>query len=478
MFGLCQIYASSPVWGLVFCVLFFNLTKFGKDIMFGFKFMGNTHVPHCKNTADKPSVVMSNASEVLLPLSQHIGAPAMPIVKVGDEVCVGQKIAEANGYVSAPIYATVSGKVTKIEDYLRPDGRVVPAIRIVSDGKMKRSDDITPPVISDLDSFIAAVRESGLVGLGGAGFPVSVKLDALKKGNIDKVIINGSECEPYITCDTHAMLYDTEWILKGIKLLQKYAGTVKEYIIGIEKNKPQCIRAMKELFASDASVTVATLPDTYPQGGEKVLIYNTTRRIIPEGKLPADVGVLVMNITSLAILAKYVETGEPLINRRVTVDGSAVADPKNVIAPIGTSIRELIEFCGGLKEEAGKVLYGGPMMGTPARSLDEPITKTTGAITALNLKDSVLGAASSCIHCGRCVASCPLRLSPVSFTKALEKENRDERIAMLDECKIMLCMECGCCSFVCPANRPLVQNNRIAKAEFREHQSHMAGLKK
>lgn len=442
------------------------------------KFMGNTHIPHCKNTADKPSVEMTDVKEVLLPLSQHIGAPAVPLVKVGDLVEIGQKIAEANGYVSAPIYATISGKISKIEDYLRPDGRTVPAIRIVSDGQMKVCDNIVSPQISDLDSLITAARDSGLVGLGGAGFPLAVKLDALKKGGINKVILNGSECEPYITCDTHTMLYDSEWIFKGIKLMQKFASTVDEYIIGIEKNKPSCIAKMKEIFSSDKSVTVASLPDTYPQGGEKVLIYNTTRRIIPEGKLPADVGVLVINVTTLAILAKYIETGMPLITRRVTVDGSAVADPKNVIAPIGTSIRELIDFAGGLKEDPGKVLYGGPMMGTPALSLDEPITKTTGAITVLNVKDSILSAATACIHCGRCASSCPLKLSPVSFSKALELENKEERLEMLDSRKIMLCMECGCCSYVCPANRPLVQNNRIAKAEFRDHLAHMAQLKK
>ena len=440
--------------------------------------MGNTHIPHFKNTANTPSVIMPDASEVLLPLSQHIGAPADPLVSVGDEVKVGQKIAEANGYVSSPIYASISGKVSKIEDYLRSDGRIVPAIRIVSDGTMTKSDDIAPPEINDLDGLILAARNSGLVGLGGAGFPVSVKLDALKKGIIDTIIINGAECEPYITCDTHTMLYDSEWILKGVELLLKYAESVDEIIIGIEKNKPECINNMSRMLSDLKKVRVAKLPDTYPQGGEKVIIYNTTKRVVPEGKLPADVGVIVMNVTTLALLAKYVHTGEPLVSRRVTVDGSAIASPKNVIAPIGVSFRELIAFTGGFKSDPGKALYGGPMMGIPAASLDEPTIKTTGGITVFNVKDSILSEPTPCIHCGRCVRSCPLNLSPVTFAKAINTENKDERIAILQKSKIMLCMECGCCSYSCPASRPLVQNNRIGKAELRNHLAHLAKLKK
>ena len=446
--------------------------------MFGFRFIGNTRIPHHKNTAGESALILSDVKEVLLPLSQHIGAPATPLVKVGDEVKVGQKIADASGYVSSPIHASVSGKVAKIEDYLRPDGRVVPAIRITSDGLMTKCDGIVAPTVNSLDDLVSASRDSGLVGLGGAGFPVSVKLDALKKGNIDTIIINGAECEPYITCDTYCMLYEHEWVVKGIKLFEKYAASVKNYIIGIEKNKSECITKLKEAFSGDEKVFVRTLPDTYPQGGEKVLIYNTTRRMIPEGKLPADVNVIVMNVTSLAILAKYVETGMPLTSRCVTVDGSAISTPKNVIAPVGTPIRDLVEFCGGLKSEAGKVLFGGPMMGTPASSLDEPTSKTTGGITVLDRKDSILGEPSACIHCGRCVNACPLNLSPVTFTKALSAETKEEKIAILENSKVMLCMECGCCSYVCPANRPLVQNNRIGKATIREHQAHLASTKK
>lgn len=446
--------------------------------MFGFKFLGNTHIPHNKNTAAMPAVRMTPPKEVLLPMAQHIGAPATPIVKVGDLVKVGQKIAEAAGYVSSPVYASISGKVAKIENYLRPDGRVVPAIRITSDGEMALAEGIEPPVVTDLDSFVAAVRESGLVGLGGAGFPTSVKLDAVKKGVINTVVINGAECEPYITSDTRTMLDDTDLVVRGIKLLEEYIPSATAYIFGIEKNKPECISKLGEVFKNDEKVKIQSLPSLYPQGGEKVLIYNTTRRIVPEGKLPADVGVLVINVTSLAILAKYIDTGMPLVERSVTVDGSAVKEPKNVIAPIGTSIGDIVEFAGGLKEQPGKVLFGGPMMGNPAASLDEPITKTTGAITILNVKDSTEPPVTQCIHCGRCVAACPLNLNPTAFAGALKLEGKADRVAMLEEYKINLCMECGCCSYVCPANRPLVQNNRIGKAEVREYKAHLASLAK
>ena len=243
-----------------------------------------------------------------------------------------------------------------------------------------------------------------------------------------------------------------------------------------EGNKPECIKKLNEVFAAYADVKVVKLPEKYPQGAEKVIIYNTTGRVVPEGKLPADVGVIVMNVTTLAQLAKYVRTGMPLVERSLTVDGSAVAEAKNVIAPIGTSMREIIDFAGGLKEDAGKVLFGGPMMGQPACSLDEPIVKTTGAITVLNVKDSTEPPVTACIHCGRCVNTCPMFLNPTEFARALNLEGKQDRVQRLEEYKVNLCIECGSCSFVCPANRPLVQNNRIGKAEVREYKAHLASL--
>ena len=445
--------------------------------MFGF--LGNLHIPHRKNTAGMPAVKLNPTGEILLPVAQHIGAPATPIVKAGDSVQVGQKIAEANGLVSSPIFATVSGKVLKIEPYMLSSGKTVDAIRIAPDGEMTPYEGITVPEVSDLSGFIGAIRESGIVGLGGAGFPSAVKLLASEKGTIDTIILNGSECEPYITSDTRAMIDGAEWIYKGVLLLKKYLG-VQRYIVGIEKNKPECIQKMREIFADEAEVSVVALPSLYPQGAEKVLIYNTMRRVVPEGKLPADVGVLVVNVSSLLALAKYMETGMPLVSRMVTVDGDAIKEPKNVEVPIGTSAQELISFAGGFvdEEDVGKVIYGGPMMGICLASLAEPVLKTTGAILAFTKKTSKMDEPTACIHCGRCVSACPYDLDPTAFSGALAYGDKETRVKLLQDAHIGLCMECGCCSYVCPAKRPLVQNNRLGKAEVRDYLAHQATLQK
>ena len=445
--------------------------------MFGFKLLGNTRIPHHKNTADMQPVRMAPPKEVLLPMAQHIGAPATPIVKVGDEVKVGQLIAEASGHVSAPIYASVSGKVTKLDSYLRHDGRTVPAIRIESDGLMTPADNIAPPTVTDLDSLIEAIGASGLVGLGGAGFPTAVKFDAIKEGKINTVVLNGAECEPYITSDARAMIDRSGLMREGIELLKKFVPEIKKYIFGIESNKQASIDELKRVFADDGAVEIKVLPSLYPQGAEKILVHNTTGRVIPAGKLPAEVGVVILNVTTLATLANYVKTGMPLVEKCITVDGSAIKHPKNVLCPIGTSIRDVLDFVDGERDEPGKVIFGGPMTGFPAYSLDEPIVKNTNAITVLTKKDAKEREATACIHCGRCVEACPLNLVPTAFTKALDIENVDERMARLEEYSIMLCMECGCCSFVCPANRPLIQNNRMAKNSLREYNSHRAKLK-
>ncbi len=454
------------------------IAKKRKEIsMFGFGFLGKARVPHHKNTASMPAVKMPAPNEVLLLMSQHIGAPATPIVKVGDDVKVGQLIAEASGFVSSPIYSSVSGKVLKIEDYLRSDGRTVPAIRIASDSLNTLAEDIAPPKVTDLESFLNAVRASGLVGLGGAGFPTSVKLDAVKKGEIKTIIINGAECEPYITSDTRTMLDESESLFDGVSLLQQYIPSVERIVFGIENNKKECIEEVARIFQDNETVSIQPLPSRYPQGAEKVIIKNTTGLTVPEGKLPADIGVLVMNVTSLSILAKYIKDGIPLVERCVTVDGSAVREPKNVLAPIGTSIRDILEFAGGTKEEIGKVLIGGPMMGIPVCSLDEPISKTTGAVTVLNIPDSTERKATACIHCGRCVEACPHGLNPTALCRAMNIDDKEERMARLEEYSINLCMECGTCSFICPAARPLVQTIRLAKTSLREHKAHKASLK-
>ena len=445
--------------------------------MFGFKFLGKTRIPHLKNTSDKPAIRMAPPKEILIPVSQHIGEPATPIVKVGDEVKVGQLIAEASGNISSPVYASVSGKVTKIDTYLRHNGTSIPAIRIEGDGLMTALEGLATPTITDFDSFIEAVKNSGVVGLGGAGFPTHAKLAAAKDQEIHTIVINGAECEPYITCDTRIMLDESESLFLGVSLLETYIPSLKSIIFGIENNKPECIEEMARIFQDNPKVSVVPLPTLYPQGAEKVILHNTTGIVLPEGKLPKDVGALVINVASLSAVAKYVETGMPLVEKCITVDGSAIANPMNVIVPIGTSIGDVIEFTGGFSDEVGKVIIGGPMMGTPACSLDEPVIKTTNALTALNMKDSVKAEATACIHCGRCVAACPYSLNPTAFSKALNIENVDERMARLEEYSLNLCMECGSCTFVCPARRPLVQNIRLAKNALKVYKAHKSDLK-
>ena len=439
--------------------------------------LGTTKIPHNKNTADMKPVRMPPPKEVLLPLSQNIGVPAFPRVKVGDYVKVGQLVAEADEPLSSPIYASVSGTVTKIEDYLRSDGKTVPAIRIESDGLMTLFADITPPILTDAYSFVETIESSGVVGFGGAGFPTAVKMTIAPENTVHTIILNGAECEPYITVDTRTMLEDAESLQIGINLLKKYIPGVKNFIIAIEKNKPSCIAHMKRFFAHDPMVSVKALPSLYPQGAEKVLIRTTTKITVPEGKLPADVGVLVMNVTTLAALGKYIKTGMPLVEKCVTVDGSAVNKPQNVIVPLGTPIGDVIEFAGGLKETPVKVIIGGPMTGSAAYSLNEPVIKTTGAILAFSNKEAGEKSATACIHCGKCVEACPILLEPTAFCKALDINDRDEKLARLERLRINLCVECGCCSYVCPANRPLVESNRIAKNFVREYKAHKEKLK-
>ena len=445
--------------------------------MFRFKFLGKTHVPHRKNTTSMPGVKMTPPAEILLPVEQHIGAAATIAVKVGDEVKVGQLVADAPCTMSSPIYSSVSGKVTKIETYLRSNGKNVPAIRIESDGLMTPYEGLTPPTVTDLDSLITAVYKSGVVGLGGAGFPTAAKLEGVKKNVVHTIILNGAECEPYITSDARTMIDDALLVREGVALLQKVLPDVKNYYIGIESNKPECIAKMTEVFADDGSVTVKKLPSLYPQGAEKVLIHNVIGITVPAGKFPVDVGVIVMNVTTVAKIAEYVKTGMPLVERRITVDGSGVKEPKNLFVPIGTPIRDIFEFAGGLKDEVRKIIIGGPMTGFAVHSLDEPVIKTTGAVIACTEEGSRHLETTACIHCGKCVDACPHLLTPTDFTKALTIANEDERMARLEELHVTLCVECGCCSFVCPANRPLMENNRVAKNALKSYRASKKDLK-
>lgn len=432
--------------------------------------------PHRKHTADQPAVYMPIPPSVTIPMSMHIGAPAAPKVKVGDTVKVGQVIAEASGFVSSPVHASVSGRIKKIEDIVISNGRKVPAITIESDGKMERYEGLKPPVIETSADFLQALTDSGIVGLGGAGFPTSVKLNVKNLSQIEAVIVNGAECEPYITSDTRTMLDNPKLLIAGAKLLQEHLQ-VKRIIFAIEDNKPQCIDSLRRLVPAETGMEVMSLPSLYPQGGEKVMIYNTIGKIVPEGKLPLDVGAIVINCTTLASIARYIKYGIPLVKKCVTVDGSAVKTPKNVIAPIGTSLADVFAFCDGFKKEPKKVIYGGPMMGIAVPDLEQPILKNTNAILAFAEEEAAPHPFSPCIRCGRCVAACPMNLTPCEVENAFDRKD----LALLASLKINICMECGCCSYVCPSSRPLVQTHRLAKplvAAYLREQKEKEAVKK
>ena len=439
--------------------------------------LGKVKVPHKKSTAGMAAVRMTPPELLTFPVAQHIGAPSVPTVKVGDTVYVGTVIAEAQGFVSSPLHSSVSGKVKKIEDYLGANGKSAPAIIIENDGLMTPDPSLAPPTVTSLKDLADAARCAGLIGLGGAGFPTSVKLSPKDPGAIDTLVLNGAECEPYITSDTRTMLDSAELIKEGVELIKEFTE-IKTVAIGIESNKPECIAKMKETFAYDPAVQVISLPSRYPQGAEKVLIHNTVKRVVPEGGLPSDVGVIVMNVTTIATLAGYVKTGMPLVEKCITVDGSAIKEPKNMIVPVGAPIKDVIEAAGGFSEAAGKVMYGGPMMGVAVYSLDAPILKNTNAIVALNKKDAAGKKAIACIHCGRCVSACPMGLNPTIYARTLNLDEAAERAERFEGAKINLCIECGCCAYVCPSKRPLVEYNKLAKAELREYKAAEIARKK
>ena len=432
------------------------------------KSISSLKLPHYKSTAGMAAVRMPIPKEVLLPLNMHSGQAAEPVVQVGDHVLVGQLIAREEGRNSAPVHASVSGTVKAIEPYTV--GKKTTAIRIESDGRMEKNPDLKIPQPANLDEFLQCVRDSGVVGLGGAAFPVWAKLAAAQKNHIQTVLINGAECEPFITSDHRVMLEHGDLIQKGIELLKQFLGS-EEFIIGIEKNKPDAIEQLTERFKDDPAVKVLPLSSVYPQGAKQVLLYNATGKVVGPGQRLASLGVIIINVTSLVKVAEYFTTGMPLVERIVTVEGSAVKEPKNLIVPIGASVRDLVEACGGLKEEPGKILFGGAMMGKTVDTLDAAVMKATNAVVLMDRKDTKKTAPTACIHCGRCVAVCPLGLNPTAFARAMELEDEDKRAAILQKEQVSLCMECGCCSYVCPAHRPLAENNSAARRFIRGWES-------
>ena len=413
------------------------------------------------------SAVMPSPAQVILPMQQHVGSPCSPLVKVGDPVLVGQKIADSGAPVSAPIHASVSGTVSAIRSIALPGGQNTQAVVIQSDGRMAHSPNLKPPVIHTKDDFCRAVRESGLVGLGGAGFPTHVKLNLPPGKTVDTLIVNASECEPYLTSDHREALEDTDAVFAGIRAVRTFLN-VKRVLIAVEDNKPDVILKLRKSAdggedQSGSAVEVLALPSRYPLGAEKVLIKVCTGREIPEGKLPADVKCLVMNITSVGFLGNYLKTGMPLVRKRITVAGSAVKRPQNVIAPIGTRIADVIAFAGGYSADPAKILMGGPMMGLAVPDDQTPILKQNNGILAFDEKEARISAPTPCIRCGRCVACCPMSLIPTQLERYSKAGNR----VMLEELSVLDCIECGTCAYNCPAHRPLVQAIRLGKAIVR-----------
>ena len=426
--------------------------------------LGNLRIPHRKNTASMPAVKLNPTGDILLPMSQHIGAPAEPCVKAGDKVFVGTKIGDASGFVSAPVHSSVSGTVKAIEE-MNVGGRKTKCVVIESDGNMEKDPELKPFPVNTREDIARAADLCGLVGLGGAGFPTKVKLSVKEETPIDTLIINGAECEPYITSDYRACMEDYEDVIEGVYLIKEKLN-IEKVIICIESNKPKAIEKLYEIAADkrdeDDSVKLMKLPTSYPQGAEKVIIYSATGRRVPAGKLPSDVGCIVMNITSVVTLNRFIKTGMPLVSKRITVDGTAVSEPKNIIVPIGTAIKDVLEFAGGVAEDANEIIFGGPMMGVDAESDSGVIEKRTNAITVMK-EEIKPPAVTPCIRCGRCARACPMKLYPASVEAAVNHGLTES----LNNLNVNYCMECGSCSYVCPAKRPLTQVMRLAKAQLR-----------
>lgn len=419
------------------------------------KRLKGVHLQHLKNTRDMETIEFPLPKSVLIPMSQNMGVPCKPLVSIGDKVFVGQKIGDADAYMSTPIHSSVSGTVTGIKDYLLANGNTCSALAIETDGRQVFASSILAPKITDKESFIKAVRESGACGLGGAGFPTHVKLNFDEKTTpIDTLVINAAECEPYITSDYRELIEHPNDVLEGINLLLKMLNIPKAKVC-IENNKPIAIQNLTKMTESNPNIEVITLSSKFPQGAEKMIVYSATGRIIKEGELPSNQRVLVMNVSTTSFIYRYTQTGIPLVSRRLTIDGNAVLNACNVEVLIGTPINELLDYSGANGYE--KILAGGPMMGMCIYDINAPVVKTNNAL--LVLKDIKEPVPTACIRCGRCIKACPLNLMPTELEKAYDHKN----IEALKAHKLMLCMNCGCCTYVCPASRPLAEKNQLAK---------------
>jgi electron transport complex protein RnfC len=430
-------------------------------------FKGGVHPAERKNTAHLKIEQMLIPDKVVVPLRQHLGVPCTATVKIGDKVKRGDKVGEAGGFVSAPVHASISGEVTAIGSFPHPLGVPTASVVITSDGKdepaefTKRSDAevtaATPQQIKDI------VKNAGIVGMGGAAFPTVVKLSPPKEKKIDTLIINGAECEPYLTADHRLMLEEPIKIVRGMKLLMK-ALDVQKAFVAIESNKPDACKVFDDMLKADNSCTVVMMPVKYPQGAEKQLIKTLLDREVPSGGLPMDVGALVQNVGTAAAVADAVYEGKPLVERILTAGGGAMKQPRNLRVRIGTLFSDIVDFCGGLTDSVSKVIMGGPMMGIAQFRLDIPVIKGTSGILALTSEEARVFEPGPCIRCGRCVETCPMKLVPSDIATVVDLNLWDKA----KELNVLDCIECGSCAYVCPAKRYFVQHCKRGKAEVAE----------
>ncbi len=430
-------------------------------------FKGGMHIPDFKeSTASKPIYTLSGDKVHIYPLQQHIGAPLELKVEKGNAVKVGDLLADSDAYVSVPLHSSVSGTVLDIKKHIHPSGTKVTSIFVENDFKYEPSEKIKPYNVDKMSpkELLQAVREAGVVGMGGAGFPTHVKLSPPADKSIDLLVINGAECEPYITADHRRMLEEPDSIIDGITIVMKILN-VSKCFIGIETNKSDAIKVLKDKTCDNENIKVRELKPKYPQGAEKQLIYAVSKRKVPSGGLPADIGVVVLNIDTVSQISKSLKSGMPLTKRVVTVSGDCIAEPSNFEVPTGVTYKYLIEQAGGLKYEPEKLIMGGPMMGVAQYSDEVPVVKTTSSVLALSYNPSAFDKDAPCIRCGKCVEACPMRLMPLYLNKFSLEGNLDKAEAY----NILDCIECGLCSYLCSGKQNPLQNIRSAKQKILEN---------